>query len=103
MIFSYYKDSKSPEITQFGAVVGPEWRFGGQRVGFMLALIRHMDSNLGWPSSSPTFATKIDRDQGLGLLMLGAWKTAQTKVSQCIEVKSPEMNTNCFTMVKTAT
>jgi len=33
------KDSKQPKITQFGAVFGPEWRFGGQQVGFTLRLI----------------------------------------------------------------
>jgi hypothetical protein len=30
MIFFWYKDTKSAKITQFGAVGGPEWRFGGE-------------------------------------------------------------------------
>eukprot|EP00983_Pelagomonas_calceolata_P119588 1160622-Pelagomonas_calceolata.AAC.10 len=42
MTFFWHKDFKSLKITQFGAVGGPEWRLGGQKVGFTPWLIRRV-------------------------------------------------------------
>eukprot|EP00983_Pelagomonas_calceolata_P074020 1152367-Pelagomonas_calceolata.AAC.1 len=36
---------RTGRVTQFGAVGGPGWRFGGQKAGFSLRFIRHMGPN----------------------------------------------------------
>eukprot|EP00983_Pelagomonas_calceolata_P047344 1140597-Pelagomonas_calceolata.AAC.2 len=41
-IFTPNCDFKSLKTTQFGAIGGPEWRHGGQNVGFMPRLIWQM-------------------------------------------------------------
>eukprot|EP00983_Pelagomonas_calceolata_P076044 1153256-Pelagomonas_calceolata.AAC.2 len=46
MRFYWYKDSKSPTITQFGAVGGPEWRLDDKKIGLMPRPIRHVAPKL---------------------------------------------------------
>eukprot|EP00983_Pelagomonas_calceolata_P002972 98195-Pelagomonas_calceolata.AAC.6 len=46
------QDSKSPNITQSGAVGGQEWRSGSKKVGFTPRLIWQARFNLGQINSS---------------------------------------------------
>eukprot|EP00983_Pelagomonas_calceolata_P080207 1155047-Pelagomonas_calceolata.AAC.2 len=61
MIFFWYKDSKSPNTTQSDAVVGQEWRLGGQKVGLTPRLTRHMGPNLRkiYPSAIDSLKNRL--------------------------------------------
>jgi hypothetical protein len=45
MIFIYFKDSKTPKITQFGALAGQVQHMAAQKVGFTPQLFRHVLCN----------------------------------------------------------
>jgi hypothetical protein len=52
MIFIYFKDSKTPNITQFGALAGQIQHTAAQKVGFTPRPIRYGSHNLQVSSSA---------------------------------------------------
>jgi hypothetical protein len=46
MVFIYYNDSKTPSITQFGALAGQIQHMAAQKVGFTPWMIRYGPPNL---------------------------------------------------------
>jgi hypothetical protein len=52
MIFIYFKDSKTPKITRFGALAGQIQRMAAQKVGFTPRPISYGSRNLHVSSSA---------------------------------------------------
>jgi len=70
MIFTYYKDPKTPKITQFGALAGQKQHMAAQKVGFTAQPIRNGPPN--WLVSSSGALKKMHIRAELEKFQLGA-------------------------------
>jgi hypothetical protein len=70
MIFIYYKDFKTPNITQFGALAGQIQRMAAQKVGFTLRPIRYGSPN--WQVSRSAASKSLHSELSLNLPIKGA-------------------------------